>query len=60
MNYNEIISAGVAYADMLSDPEITAKLDLFLRFGEARLSRLLKVRTASVRATLAMCDDEEY
>ena len=52
MNYQEIIAAGVAYADRLSDPEVNANLDLFLRLGEARLSRLLKVRKASVKAVL--------
>ena len=52
MNYQEIVDAGVAYADRFNDPEIADNLDLFLRMGEARLSRLLKVRKASVRAVL--------
>lgn len=52
MNYKEIVDAGIAYADRLSDPEVNTNLDLFLRMGEARLSRLLKVRKASVRAVI--------
>jgi len=60
MDYNEIILAGTSYADRANDPEIVANLDLFLSFGEARLSRLLKVRKASVRAVLVMADDQEY
>ena len=52
MDYQEIVDAGVAYADRFNDPEIADNLDLFLRMGEARLSRLLKVRKASVRAIL--------
>ena len=60
MDYNEITAAGKAYADREKDPEINANIDTFLRFGEARLSRLLKVRKASVRAQLAMDSVDEY
>jgi hypothetical protein len=60
MQYSEIVAAGKAYADRNKDPEIIANIDIFLRFGEARLSRLLKVRKASVRAQLAMGTDEYY
>ena len=52
MDYQEILDAGTAYADRKSDPEVSENLDLFLRMGEARLSRLLKVRKASVKAIL--------
>lgn len=57
MNYQEIIDAGVAYADRFTDIEIAANLDTFLRLGEARLQRLLKVRKASKQATLPMSAD---
>lgn len=60
MNYLEITDAGKAYADRAKDPEILANIDIFLRFGEARLSRLLKVRKASVRAQLPINEEEYY
>ena len=60
MDYQEIIGAGTAYADRKSDPEINDNLDLFLRMGEARLSRLLKVRKASVRANIITNGTEFY
>lgn len=60
MDYQEIIGAGTAYADRKSDPEINENLDLFLRMGEARLSRLLKVRKASVRANIITNGTEFY
>lgn len=60
MDYTEITDAGRAYADRVNDPEIEANLDIFLRLGEARLSRLLKVRKASVRATLIVNSASEY
>jgi len=60
MNYQEIIDAGISYSDRFTDSEVKNNLDVFLRFGEARLSRLLKVRKASVRATVAVTPDTPY
>jgi hypothetical protein len=60
MDYDDIVAAGISYADRFTDSEVIGNIDTFLRFGEARLSRLLKVRKASVRAILSVNPDADY
>lgn len=59
MNYLELVAAGQAYADRY-DQEVVDNMDNFLRFAEARINRLLKVREQSKRARLQTVDEQEY
>lgn len=48
MNYDEMISAAIAYADR-QDIEVNANIDTFVIMAEARVNRLLKTRQQSHR-----------
>jgi len=59
MNYNEIVSLALSYADR-TDNEVTSRMDDFLRMTESRVNRAFKVRNMSTRAVLSMIEDQVY
>lgn len=60
MNYSEIISTALSYSDRVSDTEVSARIDMFLRMVESRTNRLLMVQKMSIRAYLDTVEGAEY
>lgn len=60
MNYSEIITTALSYSDRVSDTEVSARIDMFLRMVESRTNRLLMVQKMSIRAYLDTVEGAEY
>ena len=59
MNYSDVVSLALSYSDR-EDDEVVSRMDNFLNITEARVNRKLRVFNMSIRATLAMADDQVY
>lgn len=60
MNYTDITSAALEYADRASDTEVSARIDTFLRIVESRTNRMLQVQKMATRAYLQTLEGYEY
>jgi len=60
MNYSDIKSLALAYADRSDDVELSAHVDSFLRIAEARISEQLMIRDMTVRTELRTRANQEY
>lgn len=60
MNYTEIVSAALGYADRERDAEAIALMPTFLRIVESRVTKMITVREMSWRATLMTIKGKEY
>ena len=60
MNYADIKTIALSYADRADDTEILARMDNFISIVEARVNRALRVSSMSMRATLVAADQEYY
>lgn len=60
MNYAEITTLALSYADRQQDAEVSERMNDFLRMAESRINRAFRVRKMSVRATLNLVEDQAY
>ena len=60
MNYDDIKSAALQYADKDKASHVIDNIDWFLRVVESRISRTLKISKMTARATLPLLQDQEY
>lgn len=60
MNYSDIKTIALSYADRENDTEILSRMDNFIGIVEARVNRVLRVSGMSMRATLPAVDQEYY
>ena len=60
MIYSDIVSAAISYADRTSDPEVSARMDLFLRIVEAPINRLLTTQKMSFKIQTATVIGQEF
>lgn len=59
MNYSEVISAALNYADR-EDSEVSLRLDTFLRVVESRVNRILQTRNQCKRAYITTDIDKDF
>ena len=59
MNYSEIRDMVISYSDR-EDAEVQDRIDRFMRITEARVNRLLKIGTMSVRAKIVLLEGQDY
>jgi hypothetical protein len=59
MNYDEVVSLALSYADR-KDDEVTSRMDGFLRIVESRANRVLQTQGMEVRSDLATIADTDY
>lgn len=59
MNYSDIKSLALNYADRLDDAEVTSSFDSMLRLVEAKINRVLQVRGQTKRAYIQTEADKD-
>lgn len=60
MNYNDIVTNAIQYADRENDAEVSARVDSFIAIVESRINRKLKVGGATRRSYIIGNPDTEW
>lgn len=60
MIYSEIIDTALDFADRLNDPEVSGRMNAFLRIVESKITRALQVQKMTSRTYLATLENYEY